>query len=498
MSSICKDYESYDYSSYSSERAALDNAIDEHAGTDASYFSSSDFAQQAYSYCNSDARSLDVAASFKGFGVKVGVSTSMSSSSARCGSQSASSYTGRNGGQDSYFYGYNSKLQQSKFAEAKTNIKQLKSTMCGSDSSVNSNSNSVQYLQQVIEPAVFAAYTSCLDLYKAGVQVKQTTGIGSRSFAVDIKFTPGQPGATAYLKGVAVSPQGTAACRVLGCRRNGTSSSIVTRSSSSSARRLAPLGEMDSSSTSSSGDAGASGHHRRHQRSLLAVASPSERQPPRSPPPPPPPAAGAGGGAATQQQSPATGTASSPPPPPPPPSSSDCPAVDVSMNLELSPTAVYSLLCELTPGAPSDGGYTEVYLSTSVGGTYKGVLSRRANQTQLEALAERLAQAENQAALAAQDVSGLRGLVAAQAALLKNVTAQLSAVLANATQEVARVRNLTTQAVTELRNYTDSRLSNFTSNLQAAGGAAGGAAAGTSVGAANGTNTSSPRVQVTT
>ncbi len=113
-----------------------------------------------------------MAASFKAFGVQVGAATAMGSSSERCGSQSASSYTGRNGGQDSYFYGYDARMQQSKFAEAKTSVKQLKSTMCGSDSSVNSNSNSVQYLQQVIEPAVYAAYTSCLDVYKAGVQVR--------------------------------------------------------------------------------------------------------------------------------------------------------------------------------------------------------------------------------------------------------------------------------------------------------------------------------------
>ena len=164
--------QTYARRSYSSERAALDSAIDEHAGTDASYFASSAFAEQASSYCNSDARSFEVAASFKGFGVQVDASTSTGSSLAQCGSQSAaSSYTGRNGGQNSYFYGYNSKLQEAKFGEAKANVKQLRSTVCGSDSSVNSNSDSVGYLQQVLEPAVVGAYTGCLELFKAGLQV---------------------------------------------------------------------------------------------------------------------------------------------------------------------------------------------------------------------------------------------------------------------------------------------------------------------------------------
>ena len=278
-------------------------------------------------------------------------------------------------------------------------------------------------------------------LAAARTQVKQSTGIGSHSFSVDLRFTPGLPGATAFLEGVAVSPYGTAVCRMLGCRnstRTSTSSSGSSTMSRSSAAvvvvapaadgnvvpaagalaTLAAVEEVEEDEGGSSGSGfdgstatagGGGGGRRRQQRSLLATASPPARRQ-RSPPPPPP-----AGAAAVAL-------------PPPAATPAECPAVEVSMNLELEPNAVYSLLCELAPGAPTDGGVTDVYLSTSVGGTYKGVLFRNGNQTRLAIDQAATDAAAAAAAAAAQEHAVLRAQLQMQTALLNNLMSGVAAV----------------------------------------------------------------------
>ncbi|KAG2447031.1 hypothetical protein HYH02_008183 [Chlamydomonas schloesseri] len=104
------------------------------------------------------------------------------------------------------------------------------------------------------------------------------------------------------------------------------------------------------------------------------------------------------------------------------------------MNLQLTPNAVYSLQCDLASSAPADSTYTEVYMATSVGGTYKGVLYRNNNPSQLDALTQRVAR---DAAQEAGDIVSLRNDLAA---LNATVQAQASQI-ASATQQIELLKS---------------------------------------------------------
>ncbi|KAG2489880.1 hypothetical protein HYH03_011682 [Edaphochlamys debaryana] len=348
MSALCEDYEAYSYSTYDSERADLDNYIDQHAGGEASWFQNTDFKNLASAYCKSKAHSFDVAAKAS-YGIYGGGgSYKEGSSSNDCGSQSSEAFT-------------------------------------ASNSAITSSSAEVAYLSQTVDPNIVAAYTACLDLYDEGVRISQKTGIGAKSFAVDIKFMPTQPGASATLTGVTIYPAGTAVCRMMGCASTLTTSSL-------SAAALTDGGDTLPAGVST--------------RAAAAGGNP----PPRSKSPPP-----------------------KSPPPAAKPTTSSC-TVSSSMNFKLQPTAVHTIQCEVAGKVAPDSKITEVYISTSVGGTYRGMLYHNDNTTTLDALTQRVIDNEN------QDSAAVRQLRADLVALKQSLMDEIYVVKTGLRGEAAAAR----------------------------------------------------------
>ncbi|KAG2487953.1 hypothetical protein HYH03_013532 [Edaphochlamys debaryana] len=219
MSALCQNYSSYSFNTYASDRAALDSYITQHAGGDSSYFRNADMKNLASSYCDSKAHSFDVAAKVSAGKFKASGSASQSDASSNCGALTSASSTAANGGDDSYFTGYHAKVAQSAYTSTATAITKTQSTMCASSSAINSGSAEVTYLSQVIDTNVHTAYKDCLANFAAGIRYKPMTGTGSRSFSLDISYTPSAQGGLASLLGVTIDPVGTAACVLLGCNR---------------------------------------------------------------------------------------------------------------------------------------------------------------------------------------------------------------------------------------------------------------------------------------
>lgn len=107
-----------------------------------------------------------------------------------------------------------SQFSEQTFNQAKTALAAYRSSNCGSSSVQSASDSSMQTLSQVIDPSVYQAYISCLNLFASGVQVTQT--IGQNSVALDVKFTPAGRSESAAFTGLTISPPGTAACHVNG------------------------------------------------------------------------------------------------------------------------------------------------------------------------------------------------------------------------------------------------------------------------------------------
>ncbi|KAG2489144.1 hypothetical protein HYH03_012370 [Edaphochlamys debaryana] len=101
------------------------------------------------------------------------------------------------------------------FDEAKSSLSTYKQHSCDSSSVQSANDASVQQLQQMIEPAVYSAYTSCLKMHSTGVTFSQALASSGRAVALDITFS--QPGflARAFVTGLQVYPPGAAACSLI-------------------------------------------------------------------------------------------------------------------------------------------------------------------------------------------------------------------------------------------------------------------------------------------
>ncbi|KAG2487952.1 hypothetical protein HYH03_013531 [Edaphochlamys debaryana] len=351
MSALCKSYSSYTFNSYASDRATLDSYIDQNAGKNSSNFHNDAFSKLASNYCKSSARSFDVAAQASYGKFSAGGSYSQADSASNCGAQSADSYTGKSGAQDSYFTGYNSKLSQSSYNDRKTAIEQTQSTMCGSNSAINQNSREVQYLSKIIDPNVYTSYTNCLSLYTSGVRIRQTSGVDSHSLSLDIQFVKGAYGAFAWLWGVSISPPNTASCRLLGCKGPGN----------------------------------------------------------------------------------ITG----------------CAAVE-RMNRKLTPNSMYTIVCEVTKTTPVDSAFTDVYVSTSGGGAYRGVLNHGLAVPHINQVNGRLAGDEWRTS---RDVSSVKAMVAPLLTQLTLLMNKVNAVNASIQSKLSSLEWTNGNQIRQLNSY---------------------------------------------
>jgi hypothetical protein len=158
QSTMCSDLSGYTYDEYSSQIGSTQ--------------------------ANSEAVNVNAAASYFGIGGSVGVDTSKSS------------------------------LSQTQFNTFKSTQSAYRQTACGSSSSSNGFSDSVNSVSNVIDPSISASYTSCLKIYATGIQITQTTGVGSQSLSLDIQFVTNNLGAKAYMTGISFN--GPATCKLKG------------------------------------------------------------------------------------------------------------------------------------------------------------------------------------------------------------------------------------------------------------------------------------------
>lgn len=104
----------------------------------------------------------------------------------------------------------------SDFSQAQTQVSSYQQSSCSSSSSTNTLQSNLNNLQQVLNPHVYDAYKSCLAMYQAGVQIWQTNGKTTTSFALNIKFVATIEGSTAAFSGLTIEPAGQATCKLVG------------------------------------------------------------------------------------------------------------------------------------------------------------------------------------------------------------------------------------------------------------------------------------------
>ena len=255
--------------------------------SDLSGYSYDEYSQQSQSgQASSEAVDVNAAASYFGIGGSVGVDTS------------------------------SSHLSESQFDTFKSKQSAYRQTACASSSSSSAFNNAVNSVSSVIDPSVAASYTSCLKIYATGIQITQTTGIDSRSLALDIQFVTNNLGAKAYMNGLSFN--GPATCKLKGF--------------------LLPKG------------------------------------------------------AAT------------------------------SFHFKLIVDAVYTVFCQLPSSVAANGGITDIYLSTTPGGTYHALLFHSAPASRLAQIESQVAAATQQISAANQQISTLTTQVASLSAEVAMVT----------------------------------------------------------------------------
>ena len=177
QSSICESYSGYSYATYSSQSTVTNS------GTQAT--------------------NLDIAASF--FGITASGSGGSSSSH----------------------------LTETQFNQAMTQINAYQLTECASTNNVAQSTSSDAFtdalntIAKTIDPNVYKAYISCLNLFASGVTVTQQSGIGQSNLALDFTFYTKEPGSTAYMTGINVQPNGSATCVINGQGLSSTATPIL-------------------------------------------------------------------------------------------------------------------------------------------------------------------------------------------------------------------------------------------------------------------------------
>lgn len=108
-------------------------------------------------------------------------------------------------------------MTSQQFALAKTTVQALKSSMCDNQSSTSSSSSDLRSLSRVLQPEVYKTYASCLDMFKAGMQFKQSSGLLDQHLQIEMVYKPPLgTNAGVQLSGVIIAPAQNANCTIQG------------------------------------------------------------------------------------------------------------------------------------------------------------------------------------------------------------------------------------------------------------------------------------------
>lgn len=100
------------------------------------------------------------------------------------------------------------------FGDYSAQASAMKSSSCESSSSQAQSRQAASVLQQTIDPNIVAAYVSCLDLYRVGIQTKTSSAYDAQNLALDIKFAGQTASSRARITGITILPEGSATCTV--------------------------------------------------------------------------------------------------------------------------------------------------------------------------------------------------------------------------------------------------------------------------------------------
>lgn len=100
------------------------------------------------------------------------------------------------------------------FAEYQRSASAMRKSSCASSSSEIEARQAATVLQDTIDPNIVAAYVACLDLFKAGVQIKTSAAPDAQNIALDVKFVGQTSTSRARITGLQVIPPESAACTI--------------------------------------------------------------------------------------------------------------------------------------------------------------------------------------------------------------------------------------------------------------------------------------------
>ncbi|EFJ43915.1 hypothetical protein VOLCADRAFT_106592 [Volvox carteri f. nagariensis] len=206
------------------------------------------------------------------------------------------------------------------FAVVRMESEAYRATSCGSSLVNSSTDNAVIILAQFVDPAIYQAYISCINLFTSGLRITQTSAFTYRRVSLEVRFIPTQARPSAFITGIVAYPPNTAQCTI-----------YQTPPAAEPAAAAVPVVQAAASPPPA------------------GTRRPSPLPPPRPLPPRPRP----------------------PSPSPPSPPITSPPASP----FQLLPRTVYSVFCQMSPDVPSDLRYTDINVYTSSGNFHTLVYS---------------------------------------------------------------------------------------------------------------------------